>query len=147
MDGRDSAPTPIVGLVVGGASLLLAHGLLEVWFLHSAAVYGLGLSPSISVVPASTIVLAVLIILLAWWYGRSPSWVSGALFIGLGSTSYVLGGGFLVGGILIIVGGALACFADWVEETIRFRVQLVTPPVVSDDGGASIQWTVGAHWT
>ncbi len=112
-------PTPVVGMVATGAALILIEGLLELGILHSATVYGLGVSPSAWGVPGATIALAVLLLLLTWAYSEAPSWEKGVLFLILGAISFVLGAGFVVGGIFIIVGGALACFAVWVWEVSR----------------------------
>jgi hypothetical protein len=135
----ESPPTPIVGMVVVGSLLILVEGLLELGLSSQASVYGLPIPPSLWAVPAFTIALAALLLLLVWRYATSPTWGLGVLFIVLGMLSFVLGGGFLVGGILILIGGALACFADWVQELVihdvRFaRARTTSPPPESRDG-------------
>jgi len=132
-------PTPIVGMFVVGASLILIEGLLELGISSQAAVYGLPVSSAVWAVPTFTIVLAVLLFLLTWGYATSPSWGLGVLFLLLGMLSFILGGGFIVGGILILIGGALACFADWVQELVNRNLQIArgrtTSPPTEARGG------------
>lgn len=130
---RRTPPTPVIGMVAPGAFLILIEGLLELWIVHSAAVVGFSISSSASGIPEATIALAVLLLLVTWWYSVDPSWGKGVLFLILGALSFGLGAGFVVGGILIIVGGALACFADWVHEVAR-AVRLIS----SIDRGPSV---------
>jgi hypothetical protein len=110
-------------MVVVGALLILVEGLVELGISSQASVYGLPVPLSLWAVPALTITLAALLLLLIWRYAISPSWGLGVLFIALGALSFVLGGGFLVGGILILIGGAIACFVDWVQELVDLNRQ------------------------
>ena len=135
----ESPPTPIVGMVVVGALLILVEGLVELGISGEASVYGLPVPLSLWALPAFTIALAALLLFLVWRYAVSPSGGLGVLFIALGALSFVLGGGFLVGGILILVGGAIACFAEWVQELVgrnlRYaRVRTTSPPTEARDG-------------
>lgn len=105
-------------MVVAGALFILVEGILEVGILNQGTAYGLPVPPSIWAVPVFTIILALLLLYLAWIYVDAPSGRLGVVFMALGVLSFVLGAGFLVGGILIIIAGALACFADWVQKWV-----------------------------
>ncbi len=151
-------PRPVIGLVVCGAILVLLEGLVELGITASVsstvtlpgAILAIGYAIS-----ALTIVLAVIVLILAWAYAGEPSGSIGVVFIILGALSFVVGAGFLVGGILIVVGGALAVFAEWAEQ--RFMPQWAASPVAgpqaSPSGAAptpppsSQQRTPAALWT
>ncbi|MGA3021905.1 MAG: zinc ribbon domain-containing protein [Thermoplasmata archaeon] len=124
-------PTPVIGMVVVGALLILIEGILEIGILNIGAAYGLPVPPSIWAVPAFTILLAVLLFILVWRYADEPSWGLGVVFIVLGILSFILGAGFLVGGVLVIIGGALACFADWVQQLVNEQLAFVKAPTTS----------------
>jgi hypothetical protein len=123
-------PRPVIGLVVVGAILVLLEGLVE---LGTTAVVAsavtlpgaiLAVSYSIS---GLTIALAVIVLFFAWVYAQDSSGSIGIVIIVLGALSFLLGAGFLIGGILIVVGGALAVFAEWVEQS--FAPEFVTSQV------------------
>jgi len=129
-------PTPVIGLIVVGAVLILVEGILEIGILSIGASLGLPVPPAIASVPAFTILLAILLFIFVWKYADDPSWGLGVLFIVLGILSFVLGAGFLVGGVLVIVGGALACFADWVEQLVSGRLASIRAAPASPSASA-----------
>ena len=114
---RGDAPTPVVGLVVAGALLILLEGAFEVAAFDAVVQVGLPVPSAFAVVPALTIFLGIVLLFAAWSYTAVPSWGVGVLFLILGGLSFLLGGGFLVGGVLILIGGGLACFAESAEAT------------------------------
>jgi len=132
-------PSPVLGLVVCGAILVLLEGLIELAIVGivSSTVTLPGALVAVGVTIAGfTIALAVVILLLAWAYFVEPSGALGIVFIVLGALSFVVGAGFVIGGILIVVGGSLAVFAEWVEEA--FAPQWVTDRVPSGQAWVSI---------
>jgi type III secretory pathway component EscS len=112
-------PRPIVGLLTVGSILILLEGLIELGF--SLALISLSIPGVIFVVPGLTIALGILLLLLTVVYARTPTSTVGMLVLVLGALSFLLGGGFVVGAVLIVVAGALAVFADWVSEELVSR--------------------------
>jgi len=106
--------------------LLLIEGIFEIAILDLGASYGLSIPASTWAIPGVTILLVVLLFVFVWRYWNQPSWALGVIFIVLGMLSFIVGAGFLVGGILVLIGGALACFADWVLVLVSGRMSRVS---------------------
>jgi hypothetical protein len=134
---------------VVGALLLLIEGLVVLALIASAvstislpalflvASFAVGIFP---------IILALVVFLLTWRYARETSSLLGTAFIVLGALSFLFGAGFVVGGIMIILAGALAMFAEWLDESLPpSRASLVVArnsaipgdPVLGSSGNAS----------
>jgi hypothetical protein len=115
------APSPVIGLLVVGALLLLIEGLVVLALLASAvstiSLPALFLVASVAV-GIFPIILALVVFLLTWRYAGETSSLLGAVFIVLGALSFLFGAGFVVGGIMIILAGALAMFAEWLDESL-----------------------------
>ena len=132
-------PSPVIGLVVCGAILVLLEGLIELAIVGtvSATVTLPGAIVAAGIIIAGfAIALAVVILLLAWAYFVEPSGALGIVFIVLGALSFLVGAGFVIGGVLIVVGGSLAVFAEWVEEA--FAPHWVTDRVPSGQASTTV---------
>lgn len=156
-------PRPVIGLVVCGAILILLEGLLELGLvaISSSAITLPGAIVAIGfAISGFTIALAAVILLLAWVYAGNPSGLIGVVFIVLGAFSFLVGAGFDIGGILIVVGGALAVFAEWIGESfapnwVTTRVPYaqsspsvgVPPPPPPSPPPGPPERTRGAVWT
>ena len=136
-DFSGAPPTPVIGLVVAGTLFLLIEGILEIAILDLGASYGLSIPASTWAIPGFTILLVAVLFVFVWVYWDRPSWGLGAIFIVLGVVSFIVGAGFLVGGILVIIGGALACFADWVLVLVSGRMSRVPTTGPSTPEGPS----------
>ncbi len=123
-------PRPVLGLLVLGSLLLVAEGVLFAAFVVSVVA-----ASAFIVVPALPIALGVLLLGLSWVYSRNPVGALGYLFIVLGALSFLVGGGFVVGGIMIVVAGALAVFAEWVSDSIPRPPPAVPPRARPGPGG------------
>jgi hypothetical protein len=117
-DPERTPPTPVVGMLGIATFLFLLEALLELLVIHSASVNGLTVPAGAWGIPEVTIAFGLLLLLLTFAYLRRPSGILGLLFLVLGGLSFLIGAGFLVGGILVIVAGALACFWDGVEDRL-----------------------------
>ncbi len=71
---RGYAPTPVVGLVVAGALLILREGAFEVAASDAVVQVGLPVPGAFAVVPALTIFLGIVLLFAAWSYTAVPSW-------------------------------------------------------------------------
>jgi hypothetical protein len=114
-------PSPVIGLLVVGASLVLIEGLVILALVASAAstislpAVFLVSSVAVGVFP---VILALVVFLLTWRYSVETSSLLGAIFIVLGGLSFLVGAGFVVGGVMIILAGGLAMFAEWLDESL-----------------------------
>ncbi len=137
-------PRPVLGLLLIGGALILIEGVFGVVLAsrfpgQSLVLYG---------DPVAAIVLAVLIfVFTAITAGEGP--LAGWLFIALGALSLFVGGGFLVGGIFVVLAGALGIFADWTEELVRLRLEGHGLTVITTDanGGGDTASVGGAATT
>jgi len=114
-------PSPIIGLLVVGALLVLIEGLVILAIVASAAstisLPAVFLVSSVAV-GAFPVILALVVFLLTWQYAGETSSLLGAVFIVLGGLSFLFGAGFVVGGVMIILAGSLAMFAEWLDESL-----------------------------
>lgn len=109
--------SPVVGLLAAGSVLLLIVGLLGL--VASATLIPASISGFAYVSSGFSISLALLVLLLAWRYARGPSFLKGVGMIVLGGLSFLVGAGFILGGVLIVIAGALAIFAEEVEDRVH----------------------------
>lgn len=129
-------PTPIVGLIVVGSLFILAEALALFADESLAQTYGVPFSTLGLVTPTTCLIISVLLFSSLWMYVRSPSWGPGVIFIVLGIVSFFFGAGFVVGGILVVVGGSLACYTDWVQQLANRLVALARGPSTTASPGA-----------
>lgn len=109
-------PSPVVGLLVAGSILLIIEGVVVAAVSSLAAnvlpILGVGIG-----VAAFIFVLAFLTLWVAVAYLREHSWGLGLFAIILGALSFLVGAGFFLGGLFIIIAGSLAMFWDSVERS------------------------------
>ncbi len=104
-----------------GAMLVLIEGLVILALVASAAstisLPAVFLASTLAV-GAIPVILALVLFFLTWRYAAEPSSLLGAVFIVLGGLSFLVGAGFVVGGVMIILAGSLAMFAEWLGESL-----------------------------
>ena len=100
-------PRPVIGLLLAGSLLILLEGCIFLSFSISGVVL---LSPAIA------IVLALILLLLTWAAAEGLSPGLGVVFVVLGALSFLVGAGFIIGGILVVTAGSLEIFADWIRD-------------------------------
>ena len=113
-------PSPVVGLLVAGAVLLIIEGAILAAISSLAAsvlpVLGVGIGAAVF-----AFILAALVLWVAVAYSREDSGGLGLAAIILGALSFLVGAGFELGGIFIVVAGALAMLWESVEERTARR--------------------------
>lgn len=127
-------PRPVIGLLAIGGVLILIEGAIEL--VTVSPVPGQFLFS-----PILAIILAVLILLFTAIVAGESSFL-GWLFIILGALSFLVGGGFVVGGIFVVLAGALEIFSDWAEEMVGLELAaqgrtVVTPTAAGGDDTTS----------
>ena len=97
---------PGILLLIGGLLVLIFGAVVAV---GGALLSGLGggiFGAAVGIIGGIHIILGILLILAAMWYGKSKTWAWVGLVIGI--IALLAGGGLYVGAILGIIGAALA---------------------------------------